>query len=215
MDMSQFGVVSDEDTLPSAGLDVWARGDAQRAQSRQRIRTNRLHVFQFVTLCTHAQQPLLASPLAKTLLLAELGQVKDRFKLDIAGYVVLDDHFHFLCATRCDMELGTAMEMLRNGFTREWRRLQSGGGQASLELPSPVWGPDIFSYRLTMVDELHPHLNFIHYDAVRHGYVERAADYAWSSLPARVEQGHYPEDWAIHATPAGVAKVARTLYLSG
>lgn len=122
--------------------------------------------------------PLLASTLAKELQLSQLQRVKARFNLDIAGYVVLDDHFHFLCATRCDMDLGPAVEMLRNGFAREWRHLQPGGGPAGLERPSPVWKSDICSYRLSMVGELHPHLNFIHYDAVRHGYVGRAADYA-------------------------------------
>lgn len=213
MDMSQFGAVADACMPPSTDMDAWGQGGVQMAQSRQLIRTNRLHVFRFVTLYTHGQRPLLAGTLAKEVLLDQLQLVKGRFNLGIAGYVVLDDHVHFLCATRCDMDLGPVVAMLRDGFTREWRRLQPGDAQAGLDLPTPVWRSDIFSYRLTMVDELHPHLNFIHYDAVRHGYVERAADYTWSSLPARVEQGHYPEDWAIHATPAGVAQVARALYL--
>lgn len=210
MDMSQFGVMPARLAPPCTDQDAW---EALKSRSRQVIMTKRLHVFQFVTIYTHAQQPLLASTLAKELMLAQLRLVKDRYNLDIVGYVVLDDHVHFLCATRCEMEIGTVVEKLRKGFAREWRHLQS-GGQSGLEHPMPVWKPDFLSYRLTMVDELHPHLNFIHYDAVRHGYVARAADYIWSSLPARVEQGHYPEDWAIHATPAGVAKVARALYLS-
>lgn len=210
MDMSQFGLVTAGETPLGTDLDAWG---AQKTRSLQPIKTNRLHVFHFVTIHTHAQQPLLASTLAKDLMLSQFRLIKDRYKLEIAGYVVLDDHCHFLCATGYEMEIGRVVEKLRKGFTREWRHMQS-GGQSGFAYPMPVWKPDFLSYRLTMVDDLHPHLNFIHYDAVRHGYVARAADYIWSSLPARVEQGHYPEDWATHATPAGVAKVARALYLS-
>lgn len=52
---------------------------------------------------------------------------------------------------------------------------------------------------MTLEDEARTHLNSIHYDPVRHGPVERAAHYAWSSL-------------VVHAPPVGVAKVARALY---
>lgn len=212
--MSQFAVRFDEGMPVSMDLGGRLHGHIHLKQSRQPIRVNRLHVFHFVTLHTHSRQPLLASTQAKELLLSKLRYIKEQFNLDIAGYVVLDDHFHFLCATRCNIEIGTAVELLRDGFAKEWRRLQPGGDSSELELAAPVWKPDIFSNRLALVDELHSHLNFIHYDPVRHGYVERASDYVWSSLPARVEQGHYPEDWAIHATPAGVAKVARALHLA-
>ena len=170
--------------------------------------------FQFVTLYTHAQQPLLASSLAKHLLLAKISEAKAKFHLDIAGYVVLDDHIHFLYVTQHSQKVAPVVDLLREGFARDWRRLQCRETKPSSGIDQPIWKSEIKSYRLTLADELRTHLNFIHYDPVRHGLVERAADYAWSSLPARIHQGHYPGDWAVQAPPAGVAKVARALYLS-
>jgi putative transposase len=181
---------------------------------RPRMSTNEPGVFQFVTLHSHANQPLLASNQAKELLLAKLHETKAEFRLDIAGYVLLNDHIHLLCAMRQSRELASAVAFLCAGFGREWRRLRHSESKPFHGVNPPLWKPDIQAYPLTQADELRTHLNFIHYDPVRHGLVERPADYAWSSLPARIHQGHYPQDWAVMAPPPGMLKVARSLYLS-
>lgn len=171
-------------------------------------------VFQFVTLYTHAHQPLLASNQAKELLLTKLQETKAEFRLVIAGYVLLNDHLHVLCATRQSRELPSVVTFLCAGFEQTWRRLRHSDNKPVHGINPPLWKSDIQAYPLTRADELRTYLNFIHYDPVRHGLVERPADYLWSSLPARIHQGHYPRDWAAMAPPPGMLKVARSLYLT-
>jgi len=215
------------DTGPDTGPDMedlaQFRGGNWLRQFRFRDRVGRgaplvdddgLEIFQFVTLYTHAQQPFLASSQAKQLLQAKLQETKDQFGLKIAAYVMLDDHLHLLYATHFSQGVGCIVDSIRDGFAREWRRLQRREAKSLLGLDQPLWKADFQSYPLNLQEELRAHLNFIHYDPVRHGLVVRAADYTWSSLPARVRQGHYSEDWAVQTPPAGVAKVARALYLA-
>lgn len=171
------------------------------------MQTGQPGTFQFVSLYTHAQAPLLAGDEAKHLLLAKLQEAKTRLGIYIAGYVLLDDHMHFLYACEQQHDCSEVVKLLCGEFVRAWRRM------GRLHNGTPFWNPRIKAYAVSQGDELRIHLNFIHYDAVRHGLVNRAAAYAWSSLPARVHQGHYPDDWALRAPPAGVAKVARALYL--
>ena len=39
------------------------------------------------------------------------------------------------------------------------------------------------------------HLDYIHFNPVKHGLVERAADWPWSSLHRYVAEGAYPLSW--------------------
>ena len=44
-------------------------------------------------------------------------------------------------------------------------------------------------------DDLETHLDYIHYNPVKHGYVTRAADWAFSSFHRYVREGIYALDW--------------------
>ncbi len=39
------------------------------------------------------------------------------------------------------------------------------------------------------------HMDYIHYNPVKHGHVERVADWPFSSFHRFVERGIYPQDW--------------------
>jgi len=39
------------------------------------------------------------------------------------------------------------------------------------------------------------HLNYIHYNPVKHGLIQRARDWPWTSLHRLQAEGIYPVDW--------------------
>lgn len=156
----------------------------------------------FVTLRTHDRAALLAEPEVKRLLLAQLLQTRKRFNLAVAGYVVLDDHVHLLLIIAEGHELAAVINDLRAGFQRAWR-----ASPYAHQEDAPFWGHGLESCAVSERGEMRAYLDFIHYDPVRHGLVPRAADYPWSSLPARIAQGVLSEDWACAGPPAGNARV--------
>ena len=161
--------------------------------------------YLFVTLYAQKREPLLQGKEAKRLLLTRLSKTKKQFQLVIAGYVVLDNHVHLLFSSPPTNECTAIINHLRAGVQRDWR--------ASLDLPddTQLWEHGIKMRVIRAPEELRDHLDFIHYDPVRHGLVERAVEYKWSSLPSRVVQGHYPYNWGVLAPPAGVARVCRAV----
>ena len=172
------------------------------------VSTRRCTAFQFATLRTYGRAPLLARGPIKQLLLERLMETRKRFHLSLAAYVLLDDHIHLLIRGSAEQECTAAMNDLRSGVQRTWRK----------SLPNPVpdapdalpfWEHGIEYHQANSSEELRAFLEFIHYDPVRHGLVDRPSDYLWSSLPARIEQGHYPEYWGILGPPACIARVAR------
>lgn len=43
--------------------------------------------------------------------------------------------------------------------------------------------------------DLETHLDYIHINPIKHGYVTYAADLPWSSFARYVEEGIYASDW--------------------
>lgn len=162
--------------------------------------------YQFVTLRTSRGAPLLAQAPMKQLLLNCFTETKKRYKLTVAGYVVLDDHAHFLFNVPAEFDCASVMNDLRAGFQRAWRKSMP---VLERDAPNAFREEDIEYHSTYESEELRAYLDFIHYDPVRHGLATRPADYIWSSLPARIAQGHYPETWAEVAPPAAISRVIR------
>ncbi|MBU1665039.1 MAG: transposase [Gammaproteobacteria bacterium] len=157
----------------------------------------------FVTLECFHHQPLLARPRLKQLLLNAIQETKKQFGLHLGGYVILDDHAHLVfVAANADSEHLGPMTYLRARFVRAWRELEKDVNDATF------WEHGIKARVLADHDDLRAHLDYIHYDPVKHGLCERAYDYLWSSLRIRVDQGIYTEDWAELGPPASLGRFA-------
>ena len=154
--------------------------------------------FDFLTLrCLNFSNPW-KDAASKKRLLGKLKATKMRLGLSVEAEVVLDDHAHVLLHTQAGQANSTLLEDLRSGLCDVNEM-----ANASRE----TWVADIEHRTLVGISQARAHLDFIHYQPVLCGLVERAIEYDWSSLPARVEQGHYPENWAELAPPASIAQV--------
>jgi len=49
------------------------------------------------------------------------------------------------------------------------------------------------------------HVDYIHFNPVKHGHVEHAADWPYSSFHRYVRHGELPADWAADAVVSGLA----------
>lgn len=156
----------------------------------------------FVTLECFNRQPLLARPRLKQMLLNAIHDAKKQFGLHVGGYVILDDHAHLVFVTGTDSEHLGPMTYLRARFVRAWRELEKDVKEAVF------WEHGTKARVLADHDDLRAHLDYIHYDPVKHGLCQRAYDYHWSSLRVRVEQGIYTEDWAALGPPASLGRFA-------
>ncbi len=157
--------------------------------------------FDFVTLrCVNLRNPW-KDAASKKRLLSKLKAAKKRLGLSVAAYVLLDDHAHFLLRGLQGQAGATLMEELRGGFFDDCDK----NGVSSENIP--VAKPELAFRALSGALQARAHLDFIHYEPVLHGLVERAVDYDWSSFPTRVMQGHYPENWAAYSPPASLTRV--------
>jgi len=155
----------------------------------------------FVSIFTHKHAPLLKRVEAKKQVLGRLSESKKRFRMNLAAYVILHNQVQLLFGTARNFDPDEALAYFQTMTQRDV------GADLSLPKDAPLWSPDRCIRIVKDKKELRDHLDFIHYAPVRTGLVNRPAEYRWSSLPARVEEGYYPDNWAELAPPASVAKV--------
>lgn len=76
----------------------------------------------FITCSCYQRKPLLGRGRARNLFVRILGEVRDRYRFSLVGYVVMPDHIHLLMS---EPEVGTpstVMQVLKQRVSRRLRR---------------------------------------------------------------------------------------------
>ena len=123
--------------------------------------------------------------------------VRNHHPFVIHGWVVLPDHLH------CVIELppGDA------DFPLRWRLIKMNFSKALplTELRSKVrikrgergiWQRRYWEHLIRDEADFQAHMDYVHINPVKHGLVERVADWPQSTFHQLVNQGVYPLDWA-------------------
>lgn len=141
----------------------------------------------FFTLATSKRQPVLCRTHEIQLLRAAFRFAMDRRPFNLSAICVLPDHLHCIWELPAgDCDHATRWRLLHSWFAKYYR-----GG-------SVVWQPDYCERALQGTEELDWHLDYVHFDPVKHGLASRAAQWPWSSFHAYVKRGLYPPHWGEH-----------------
>ena len=103
--------------------------------------------------------------------------------------VVLPDHVH--CIWR--LPAGDA------DFPGRWQRLKRRSAQLleARGYPGPFWQARYWERLIRDEADLRAHMDYVHHNPVRHGLVERAAEWSASSFHRYVRAGWYAPDWGV------------------
>jgi len=64
-----------------------------------------------------------------------------------------------------------------------------------------IWQRRFYEHTIRDEDDLIRHVEYIHYNPVKHGLASCPKDWPWSSFHRYVERGIYPEDWCCGNEP--------------
>ncbi|MCQ8130423.1 REP-associated tyrosine transposase [Methylomonas rivi] len=152
----------------------------------------------FITAVCYQRKPVLANASEKELLLTVMREVKAEMPFRLLAYVILDDHFHWLIKPEPDVAFSSIVQSVKLRFTHRYKRAQN------LIQPVTLWQKRFWDHLIRDQDDLHQHLDYIHYNPVKHGRVSDPADYPWSSFLAHQANGSYPNGWGTTQPPASI-----------
>lgn len=141
------------------------------------------------------------------LLLREIDRLREcvareraRRPFSVLAWVVLPDHMHWIWRLPPDdADFPTRWRRIKTDFSRG---LQANERRSLVRMARGergIWQRRYWEHQIRDADDLIRHVEYIHFNPVKHGYVTRAKHWPHSSFRSFVERGTYPEDWGVSA----------------
>ena len=132
------------------------------------------------------------------ILQAVIHEVQSRHPFHIDASVVLPDHLHAIWTLPDnDKDFSTRWMLIKSGFSRRLpvgeRRNRSRVSKGERD----IWQRRFWEHLIRDENDYEKHVNYIHYNPVKHGYVAKPADWPHSSIDRFVARGVVNSDWAV------------------
>jgi putative transposase len=140
----------------------------------------------FFTVVTHRRRKLFYEANNRLIFKEAIMEVHSTYPFNIDAWVLLPEHLH------CIWTLPAG----DRDFSKRWGLIKA---KFSKELPgqqtTPVWQNRFWEHLIRDDRDLQRHLDYIHYNPVKHGLVDSPKDWPASTFHRYVRQGLYPENW--------------------
>ena len=151
----------------------------------------------FFTVVTANRIPVFNNPAAIQLLRTTIRNVIHRHLFTIDAMVVLPDHIHCIWTLpEDDSNFSTRWRLIKTGFTKGFQKPCKNTPPAARSL----WQKRYWEHTIKDENDFNRHVDYIHFNPVKHGHVTRAVDWPYSSFHRFVKQGILPAAWGIDET---------------
>jgi putative transposase len=121
-------------------------------------------------------------------------KAKDRIPHKIIASVVLPEHLHVVIQLEHDQsDYPKLWQEIKKGFTRRVETIRK--SPRRIDGYSNIWQRRYWEHTIRDQADLNAHIDYIHYNPVKHGYVQRVRDWPHSSFHRYVAKGILPLDW--------------------
>jgi putative transposase len=116
--------------------------------------------------------------------------VMQNYPFTMDSVVVLPDHLHCIwLLPEGDFDFSPRWRLIKRYFSIGIRAPINHRGEKT------VWQRRFWEHLIRSEDDWRKHVDYIHYNPVKHGYVPRPADWPYSSFQQAVDRGWYAVDW--------------------
>jgi putative transposase len=131
------------------------------------------------------------------LLRAGFRDTRRRHPFAIGAIVVLPDHLHAIWTLpEGDTDFSIRWSLVKAGFSRGFARGEEISASRARKRERGIWQRRYWEHTIRDEDDFARHVDYIHFNPVKHGHVRRVRDWPFSSFHRMVRLGIYPADWA-------------------
>jgi putative transposase len=121
--------------------------------------------------------------------------VQERRPFETIAVCVLPDHLHALWSLpEHDADFATRWSLIKSGFSCGIEARQRSESKTSSR-EKGVWQRRYWEHAVRDDADLARHVDYVHFNPVKHGHVSRVADWPHSSFHRFVERGLLVADW--------------------
>jgi len=138
----------------------------------------------FLTHITYNRRPILDENAA--LLLSAIESAKNKFSFENIAWAILPDHVHIIINPK-NQDISNLMQRIKQTFSMNYRK--------GTHVTGKIWQLRFCDHVIRNQDDLNRHIDYIHYNPVKHGLVKAPGEYAFSSFRLYLQKGAYGSDW--------------------
>ena len=118
---------------------------------------------------------------------------------------VLPEHLHAVWTLPAhDSDYAQRWSLLKSSFSRGLPLATRLTQSQQQKREKGLWQRRYWEHQIRDAEDLQRHLDYLHYNPVKHGLVERVKDWPYSSFHRHVRQGLLPADWGVGQSEAGL-----------
>ena len=158
----------------------------------------------FFTLVTHNRRSILCQTENIDLLRDSFRRVKKRHPFTIDAIVILPDHLHCVWTLPPDdADFSTRWRLIKSWFSRHCDLKYQGQVSDSRRSKGEkaVWQRRFWEHLIRDEQDFNSHLDYIHYNPVKHGLALSPKDWQYSSFHGYVQRGVYELNWGSSTMP--------------
>jgi len=122
--------------------------------------------------------------------------VKNRKPFEIIAIVIMPDHLHCIWKLPVnDSDFSIRWNLLKGYFSRGIHKNERISLSRQKRRERGIWQRRFWAHLLTSQTDVNHHIDYIHWNPVKHGKVNRVVDWSYSSFHRFVRQGIYPPTW--------------------
>lgn len=156
----------------------------------------------YFTLVTNKRQKIFSSPNTSHIFLNALQPVRKFHPFNNLAYCILPEHIHLLWEMPIDdSNYSLRISEIKKRFSKHFIAEH---GYPNFATPSQrkrgetgVWQSRFWEHYIRDEEDLNRHIDYIHYNPVKHGLVNRAYGWHVSSFREYVMKGYYDDDWGM------------------
>lgn len=151
----------------------------------------------FFTVVTFERQPILTTPEAREFLRSAWIDVQSRHPFETVAVCLLPDHLHTIWKLpEGDSNYPMRLKEIKRIFTHNYLRNGGTNGLRNISRlkrkEAAVWQRRFWEHTIYDENDLNAHIDYVHFNPVKHGLVKRVSDWPWSSFHRYVRSGIYP-----------------------
>jgi putative transposase len=150
----------------------------------------------FFTVVTHQRRPILIKPSNVEALRKALATVMQRHPFRIDAFVLLPDHLHCIWTLPpSDNDFSSRWRLVKSSFSRTCFDQSKVSPARARKQERGIWQQRFWEHFIRDENDFLHHVEYIHYNPVKHGLVKSPSEWPHSSFHRDVNAGDYPVTW--------------------
>ena len=152
--------------------------------------------YYFFTLVTYQRIKLFRDECARRCLREAIEKTQSLRPFNIVAFCLLFDHLHCIWKLpENDSDYSKRWSSIKGQFSKEYSKLSGQRKRVPLSRARKgevcIWQRRFWEHQIRDENDLQRHVDYVHYNPVKHGFVQQVEEWPWSTYRKYVKEGFY------------------------